>query len=199
MYASDYGCCSGRQLLGGEEDGPSCCGREQKNFPPAPSTVWATASPALGQAEYNAVMNGKCYCDWPTDTLQMNNCRYCTSGVRPAGYPFGPPVNSEMVSDLQQLAEYDNMQRGGDCSFIPGGCAFGPRDWIAPLGARSVMVAPGVWQVLPNQYPPSCAINAFNNWRYVGDIYANQRGKLFPGCYSVGRSGTCGSCGPVRR
>lgn len=159
------------------------------------NSPWATASPESGAAEFRAVQAGGCYNNWPFENLNCASCQWCPRGPMPAGYPFGgvdPTRNrGARLPPAVPASGSFAYNVGGGLKPYNRDCMVGPRDWLAPTGARSVKIAePDVWTVLPNQVPPSVAINWFNMPRYIDDIYANRRGKLFQGC-TPGAAGQC--------
>lgn len=187
-------------LSGHSIDGAAPCCQKTANFPPKPSTKWATASPEAGVKEFEAVQKGACYCDWPKTNLNCASCQFCKATPRPQSYPFGPDAplpntaagrayESATIAATQRAIESEAQKHACETQGASR-CQFGPRDWIAPTGARSVMIAPGVWTVLPNKVPPAVSINAYHHWRYIDDVYDNRKGKIFRGC-NPGRAGQC--------
>jgi len=167
------------------------------------NTPWATASPAAGDAEFRAVQSGGCYYDWPFKHHNCLSCQWCPGGAAPGGYPYGPRDASRALA----TAQYANMvaeqarhcAETATCAPHTPACQIGPRDWLAPAGARSVKIAePNVWTVLPNQVPPSVAINWYHHGNYISDIYANRHGGAFRGC-NPGRAGRCKCSGQGQR
>jgi len=158
------------------------------------NTPYATVSPAAGESEFRAVQSGGCYYGWPFQYRNCLSCQFCPGGPKPGGYPYGPHDARRPLVTAQQpvmaAEEAEYCGATGKCSPHAPACQVGPRDWLAPAGARSVKIAdPNVWSVLPNNVPPSVAINWYHHGNYISDIYANRHGP-FRGC-DPGRAGQC--------